>query len=203
MNPFAQGWNHASHTSSPPLYGVLPGQQQYTPVAAAPPAPAPELVRFTFVPSGPDGTIHTSVVTSPGQAAPCFRITTNSTVHGYSVVQNDKNENIAYVEWLARATPMVDIYGVVSKRSTAEWLPLSSRKSYRRMSARQQTFRWVPSENNINLYSDSSSNPQFFGRLLRTQRGTAVELTLEALQLGLLDIVVVAALVLLSGRNID
>ncbi|KAF7299347.1 hypothetical protein MIND_00883900 [Mycena indigotica] len=202
MNPLAQGWNNAN-ASTQPTYGVLPGPGYSQPATTL--ANPPELVRFVFTPSGPDGTIHNSVVTriSAGPTEPVFRITTNSTTHGYSVVQSGAYEKCAYVEWLAQATPMVEVYGIVSKRTTAAWLALSSRKSYRRMSARHYTFRWVPDESNINLSSDSASNPRFYGRISRAHGVTAVELTPEALQLGLLEVAVVAALVILSGRNID
>nr|GAT55196.1 predicted protein [Mycena chlorophos] len=218
MNPFGEGWmQHGQYAStssgsSSTLYGFLPGQQ-YGYVQPAPTAvsavSAPELIRYTFVPTSAEGSIHNSIVTSSnarrskdGQIKPAFRITTNSLAHGYSVVQSGSYENVAYVEWLARGSPMVDIYGIVSKRSGAAWLPLSSQKNFRRMSARQRSFRWIPDEHHINLCSDSTT-PHFLGRVVQTPQGTAVDLTPAALEMGLLEVTIVATLVLLSGRNIE
>ncbi|KAJ7202844.1 hypothetical protein GGX14DRAFT_653141 [Mycena pura] len=202
MNPFSQGWSNALLSNNAPggtpsFYGVVPSY----PLANGQPPAGSNLIRFTFVPSGSDSSILNSLVTgSSGQTY--FRITTNSTAHGYSVVQNSRYQNIAYIEW--RSQPVVEIYNIVSKRNSAAWLVLSSNRSYRKMNAQGQSFRWVPDERNINLYSADPSNPQFFGGISQAQDGgTTLNLTDEALQLGMLEISVVSALLFLCGRRID
>ncbi|KAJ7217287.1 hypothetical protein GGX14DRAFT_561806 [Mycena pura] len=81
---------------------------------------------------------------------------------------------------------------------------LIRRNSYRKMNAQGQSFRWIPDERNINLYSADPSNPQLFGGISQEQDGgTTLNLTDEALQLGMLEISVVSALLLLCGRSID
>ncbi|KAJ7217288.1 hypothetical protein GGX14DRAFT_391093 [Mycena pura] len=96
MNPFSQGWSNAPLFSNnalgrtPSIHGVVPSY----PLGSGQPPAGSNLIRFTFVPSGSDSSILNSLVTgSRGQTYSYFRITTNSTAHGYSVVQNSRFQN--------------------------------------------------------------------------------------------------------------
>ncbi|KAJ7695756.1 hypothetical protein B0H17DRAFT_1008344 [Mycena rosella] len=178
MNPFSQGWSNSPHSGQqyavpnasrgviPSVYGALP--------YATSPNSTPNVIKFAFAPS--DGTILNSVIHGP-QAHPYFRVTTDSTTGGFSVVQNAQLEGIAVIEW--RRHPVVEVCGIVSKRDSSQWLALSPDKT------------------------TSPVNPQFFGRILQSQEGTTFEVTAEALQIGLLEIFVISCLLLMSGRNID
>ncbi|KAJ7134316.1 hypothetical protein C8R44DRAFT_609891, partial [Mycena epipterygia] len=200
MNPFSQGWSNsrypntapnASWGATPSVYGALPYSVQ--------PNTSPNVIKFTFSPS--NGTVLNSVINGP-QLENYFRVTTDSTTAGFSVVQNSRLESIAIIEW--RSHPVVEICGdIVSKRNSAQWLMLSPDKTHRVMNFRGRNFRWMPDEHYIKLYSASPANPQFFGRISQGQDGTAFEVTPEALKLGLLEIFVVASLLLMCGRNID
>ncbi|KAJ6487723.1 hypothetical protein C8R45DRAFT_1213766 [Mycena sanguinolenta] len=195
MNPFAQGgWSSSSDPNpsgtsnwgtTPSVFGALP----YT----SSPVVAPEL-SFTFSPV--DGTILNSLVIGP-KSRTYFRISTDS---GFTVVQNAKLQNTAIVEW--RSQPMVEINDIVSKRSTSQWLALSPDKTHRIMSARGKSFRWAPSEGYIELYSTGVPNPRLFGRILQSQNGVKLELTTEAVHVGLLEVCVTSTVLLMSGRNI-
>jgi hypothetical protein len=124
MNPFSQGWsngppnptNNASWGPSPSVYGALP----YT----APPNSAPNVIGFAFLPS--NGTVLNSIINGP-KSQTYFRVTTDSTTAGFSMVQNARNETIAMIEW--RKHPVVEICGVVSKRNSSQWLALSPDKT--------------------------------------------------------------------------
>ncbi|KAJ7465277.1 hypothetical protein FB451DRAFT_433484 [Mycena latifolia] len=201
MNPFSQGWSispptglYGAHNASggpiPSVYGALP--------YPSPPNSTPNVIKFTFLPS--NGTILNSVISGP-QAHTYFRVTTDSTTSGFTIVQNARLEGIAVIEW--RRHPVVEVCGIVSKRDSSQWLALSPDKTHRLMKVRGRNFRWMPHENYIGLYSASPVNPQFFGRILQGQDGTAFEVTAEALQIGLLEIFVVSSLLLMCGRNID
>ncbi|KAJ7668025.1 hypothetical protein B0H17DRAFT_950228 [Mycena rosella] len=200
MNPFAQGgWSNSYNSNavnnnqwgtSPSVYGALP--------YSTPPTTTPQFITFTFSPL--DGTILNSIVIGP-HSRTYFRITTDSTSSGFSVVQNPKLESVTLVEW--RNHPIVEVRDIVSKRSTSQWLALSSDKTYRVMSARGRNFRWTPSASYIELHSTGVPNPQLFGRLSQGQSGAILELTTEAVQVGLLEVGVASALLLMSGRNID
>ncbi|KAJ6584650.1 hypothetical protein B0H19DRAFT_1015240 [Mycena capillaripes] len=199
MNPFSQGWSNtappnANHNASwgttPSIYGALP--------FPTPPASAPNVIQFAFVAS--NGTVLNSIVNGP-QSQTYYRVTTDSTTAGFSVVQNARHESIATIEW--RKHPVVEIYGIVSKRNSSQWLALSPDRTHRVMNVHGRNFRWMPDAHYIGLYSVSPVNPQFFGRISQTRDGTTFEITAEGLQLGLLEIFVVSALLLMCGRNID
>ncbi|KAJ6582934.1 hypothetical protein DFH09DRAFT_911733 [Mycena vulgaris] len=200
MNPFAQGgWSNTHNPNaqsnqawgtSPSVYGALP--------YSTPPSATPNFLTFTFSPL--DGTILNSLVIGP-HSRTYFRVTTDSTSSGYSVVQNPKLESVTLIEW--RSHPIVEIRDLVSKRSTSQWLALSPDKTYRIMSARGRNFRWTPNTDYIELHSTDVPNPQLFGRLSQGQNGPVLELTAEAVQIGLLEVCVASALLLMSGRNID
>ncbi|KAJ7108733.1 hypothetical protein C8R44DRAFT_834116 [Mycena epipterygia] len=200
MNPYAQGgWsnsynpnavNNQALGTSPSVYGALP--------YSTPPIAIPNFLRFTFSPL--DGTILNALVMGP-QSRTYFRISTDSTSSGFSVVQNSKLESVALVEW--RSHPIVEIQNIVSKRSSSQWLELSPDRTYRVMSARGRNFRWTPNEGHIELWSTGVPNPQLFGRISQGQSGVILELTSEAVQIGLLEVGVVSALLIMSGRNID
>ncbi|KAJ7359656.1 hypothetical protein DFH08DRAFT_686377 [Mycena albidolilacea] len=199
MNPYAQGgWsnsynpnavNNPSWGTSPSLYGALP--------YSTPPLTTPELT-FTF--SVLDGTILNSRVFGP-KSRTYFRISTDSASSGFTVVQNSKLESVALIEW--RSHPIVEITNIVSKRGTSQWLALSPDKTHRIMGARGRGFRWVPSQGYIELYSTGVPTPQLFGRISQDQSGVKLELTGEAVHIGLLEVCVTSAVLLMSGRNID
>ncbi|KAF7365464.1 hypothetical protein MVEN_00419400 [Mycena venus] len=200
MNPFSQGWSNttnnsrnagqsASYGQGPSVYGALPYPT---------PTPTPNVIGFTFVTSS--GSVLNSIVNGP-QSQTYFRVTTDTTSAGFSVVQNSRLETITIIEW--RKHPVVEICGIVSKRSSSQFLALSPDKTHRLMNVRGRNYRWMPDAHYIGLYSVSAVNPQFFGRISQTRDGTEFEVTAEALQLGLLEIFVVSAVLLMCGRNID
>ncbi|KAF8190719.1 hypothetical protein K438DRAFT_1592019 [Mycena galopus ATCC 62051] len=201
MNAFAQVWvntpgpNSTSWGSSPSILVALP--------YLMPQKPKPTFlnpITFTFFSSS--GTILNSDVTGP-QSQRYFSITTDSTKGGFFIIQNFGGESIAMIEW--RKHPVVEIFGTVSMRTSAEWLRLSPSKEYRLMASQGRYYRWTAHDRYIRVRGilTSQSNPQLFGRILQTQEGTAIELGIEALQLGLLKVLVVSTLLLLCGRNID
>ncbi|KAJ7164743.1 hypothetical protein C8R43DRAFT_1167046 [Mycena crocata] len=202
MNPFSQGWSNSprSHATQYPAWGTTPSVYGALPTPVPTPVhTTPRLTRFTFV-SPPNGTILNSTVNGP-QAQTYFRVTTDSTASGFSVVQNARRQSVAVIEW--RRRPVVEVYGVVSKRNSAQWLALSADKTHRIMNVRGCDFGWMPEDRYIGLYNLSTSTPQFLGRISQGQEGTMLEITPEGLELGLLETFVASALLLMCGRSID
>ncbi|KAJ7741923.1 hypothetical protein DFH07DRAFT_980920 [Mycena maculata] len=199
MNPYAQGgWSNAYNpnavnsqpSGTSPLYGALP--------YPTPSSTAPTFLTFIFTPL--DGTILNSLVMGP-QSKTYFRINTDSISSGFSIIQNPTLESVALIEW--RSHPIVEIRNIVSKRSTSQLLALSSDNTHRVMELRGKKFRWTPSEGYIRLYSTGVPNPQLFGRISQGQNGVVLEVTTEAVHIGLLEVCITSALLLMSGRNID
>ncbi|RDB27907.1 hypothetical protein Hypma_002180 [Hypsizygus marmoreus] len=192
-HPYA-GWA-AGHgqslwpTSPPPsVLGALP----------YPTLPAPSnLMAFYITDFSP--TILNSRVVGP-QGQEYFTITTNNEMPGYTVVKNTEGASIALVEW--KTPPMVEIRGLLSKRDIKTWLPLSPDRSSRAMEVRRMRYHWAPHNDSINLYSGVQA-ATFLASISRTRTSLVIQMTTDALQLQLLDSVVIAALLLQCGRNID
>lgn len=123
-NPYAQGgWSYAGNGHSvnrpwgdgfapaPSVFGALP----------YPTSPPPsDLVTFQFSSFNP--TILNCTILGP-HSRPSFRITTDSSMPGYTVVKNAEGKNIALIEWQAR--PYVEVRGILPKQSIRHWLRLS------------------------------------------------------------------------------
>lgn len=140
MNPFTQGWSNppfpnatqsvVPRGSTPSAHGFLPNPHAPPPPLAPNPMPTlPNLITFSF--SSPCSSVLNSIVTGP-QSQRYFRITTDSTTGGFSIVQNTRQESVAMIEW--RKHPVVEIIGQVSKTNSAKWLALSPDKSYAALS---------------------------------------------------------------------
>ncbi|KAF7311899.1 hypothetical protein MIND_00201100 [Mycena indigotica] len=195
--------SRASTTPQPSIYGALPYPTQN---------PRPAFMTFRFTPleaSISDGGLLNASVTGPPNAKTYFRIRTDAPAVGFTVVaQAGSNAPVAVIQWSGAdmmATPMVEVKGIVSKRSTSEWLALSSEKSYRTMVARDKPFVWLPEGTHISLYTSGLRQPRMFGRISSEVETGALllEISAEAIQIGLLEVCVVAAILLQSGRRID
>ncbi|KAJ7463959.1 hypothetical protein FB451DRAFT_1492001 [Mycena latifolia] len=201
FNPYAQGgWKNSANPNAgssrgtvqqPSIFGALP-----YPSGSAVASPTFMSFRFTsFTP-----TILNSVVTGP-QARTYFRIATDSPTVGFTVIHNLANDPMVIIEWARH--PIIEIRDIVSKRQTSQWLTLSPDKTYRTMSANGKPFFWASDGNYICLYAPGLGAPQLHARIFREGNEVVLEITSEAIQIGLLEISVAAALLLKSGRNID
>ncbi|KAF9476962.1 hypothetical protein BDN70DRAFT_949149 [Pholiota conissans] len=158
----------------------------------------PNLINYYFINFNPN-ILNCSIVNSQSQTV--YRIVTDNQMPGYTVIKNVEGKNVSLVEW--QTHPMVEVRGQLSKQYVRTWLPLSSDKSSRTMTVRGMTYTWAPRERSINLYAGGSRNPMFLAKITRTNGAITLEMTPDAVQLGLLDTAVSAALLLQCGRNID
>ncbi|KAJ6624171.1 hypothetical protein B0H10DRAFT_2186748 [Mycena sp. CBHHK59/15] len=151
-------------------------------------------------------TILTSVVTGP-QSRTYFRIGTDTPTVGFTAFHNAVNQPMVIIEWAKH--PIVEVRDILSKRLTSQWLALSPDRTHRTMEARGRHFVWVPSDGALSdvdcpqLYSSGSSPSQIFGRVSREEDTVTLELTTEAIQIGLLELCVTATFLLQCGRDID
>ncbi|KAF7375804.1 hypothetical protein MSAN_00470100 [Mycena sanguinolenta] len=160
--------------------------------------PPPILLSFTFASFNPN--ILNSTVTGP-QSHLYFRITTNSSKATCTALFDATGNPIAIIEW--REQPVVEIRGILSKRRASQWLTISKNGSCRKMEALGKQFVWVPNGNLICLY-DAGVNPsQLYAQVSRDSNSVTLELTTEAVRIGLLESCVVAAFLLQCGKNID
>ncbi|KJA25442.1 hypothetical protein HYPSUDRAFT_134643 [Hypholoma sublateritium FD-334 SS-4] len=182
-SPFSSG------PSQPSIYGALPYVSD----------PAyPNMVTFFFTELNP-GILNCTVVNA--QAKPVFQIVTDNQMQGYTMIKNAEGRNVSLIEW--QAHPMIEIRGHVSKQYVKNWLGLTSDKSSRTMSVRGMSYIWAPRDKSINLYAGGGRNPTLLARINRANGAITLDMTPDAMQLGLLDTAVSAVLLLQCGRNID
>ncbi|KAJ7048516.1 hypothetical protein C8F01DRAFT_1004534 [Mycena amicta] len=199
FNPYAQqGWNTPAGPSSsggrPSIYGALPFP---TP---GPPSTLPTFFSFRFTSFAP--TILNCTVIGP-QSRPYFRVLTDAPVQGVTAFQNASGATIALVQW--HRHPEVEIRGVVPRQRSSAMLALSQDQSARVMTVNattQSAMTFMPRENFIWIYSNAPE-PELLGRISRGKTSVTLELTGEAIHLGLLESAVVATFLLQCGRNID
>ncbi|KAJ7912319.1 hypothetical protein B0H13DRAFT_2232533 [Mycena leptocephala] len=129
-----------------------------------------------------------------------YSISTDSNMPGYTVVKNADRKSVALIEWTKQ--PRVEIRGAVPKQETKGWLKISRDQTYRTMTVRGFQYTLAPQDQYINLCS-SGPSPQFLGRISRGDDAVIVELTPDAIQLGLQDTTIVVAVLLQCGHNID
>ncbi|KAF7356082.1 hypothetical protein MVEN_00938100 [Mycena venus] len=189
FNPYSQSWqSQGASRGGPSIFGALPFTS---------PDALPTFFAFRFTSFNP--TILNCNVIGP-KSRPYFRIMTDTPMPGVSVFQNSNGQNIALVQW--HRHPEVELRNLVERQRTSEMLSLSPDQTSRRMTVNGTTFTFIPRDNFIWLYS-TASQPELLGRISRSQSAVTLELTGEAIHLGLLEPAVVATFLLQCGRNID
>ncbi|KAJ7080449.1 hypothetical protein C8R44DRAFT_992459 [Mycena epipterygia] len=197
MNPYAQGgWQNPANSA--PLGNFPPQPSIFGALPFSTPVPAPTLLSFAFTSFNPS--ILNSTVTGP-QSRVYFRITTDSPTVGFTVFFDAASQPVAVIEWLDQ--PVVEIRGILAKCSASQWLSLAQNRSHRKMEAKGKMFVWVPGGNYIFLCAAGLGQPQVYAQVSQGDHEVTLQLTPEAIQIGLLEICVVATFLLLSGRNID
>jgi hypothetical protein len=82
--------------------------------------PVPEgAMVFTFTNANPN-ILNSIVVDSANR--PLYKITTNSSLEGYTQFKDVENKAIALVEWITQ--PKVEIRGSLPKVTASEWVPV-------------------------------------------------------------------------------
>ncbi|KAJ2925400.1 hypothetical protein H1R20_g11673, partial [Candolleomyces eurysporus] len=188
-HPF-EAWSQASgsaQSQGPSVFGALPY-----------PADPSTMTSFFFTSYNPN--IFNCTVVGP-KAQPCYQIVTDDQMPGYTVVKDMEGKNVSLIEW--QKQPFIEIRGMVSKQAIGTWLRLSPNKDSRAMEVRGMKYMWVPKEKTINLYAATSGNPKFVARINRSNGAIVLDFTPEAMQLGLLEPVITACLLMQCGRNID
>ncbi|KAJ6616764.1 hypothetical protein B0H10DRAFT_2389546 [Mycena sp. CBHHK59/15] len=193
INPYAT-W---SSSNSKRVVGQVPSVHGALPFAADP--SISNLVTFYFTAFNP--TILNCTVIGRN-TFPYFRITTDSSMPGYTVVKNTDGKKIALIEWKDR--PLIEVREILSKQMVSQWLPLSADASHRTMKVNGGHYIWAPQEQTICLYPAGTATPELLARIFRGEDGTvSLELTPTAVAAGLLETSVVATLLLQCGHKID
>ncbi|KAJ6468250.1 hypothetical protein C8R45DRAFT_838113 [Mycena sanguinolenta] len=195
INPYAT-WSNSNVRSAvpdvPSVHGALPFAAQSSSVSS-------NALIFYFTAFEPS-ILNCTVI---GQNTfPYFKITTDASLSGYTVIKNTDGKPVALIEWKER--PLVEIRNVFSKQSVSNWLSLSEDASHRIMKVKGKRYIWVPQNSTICLYPAGKPNQELLARITRSEDGTvALEITSNAVTVGLLETCVVATVLLQCGHKID
>ncbi|KAJ6615141.1 hypothetical protein B0H10DRAFT_86812 [Mycena sp. CBHHK59/15] len=185
-------WASGSTAPPPSIFGVLP-----YPTPPSTSDAAANLTTFYLTSLNP--TVLNCIVIGP-RSRLHYQVTTDNKMPGYTVFKTAERKNVALIEW--QKHPRVEIRDAVSKQETRSWLKISKNQTFRTMSIRGIEYTWSPDNQYINLCS-SGPLPRFLARISRGDETVVIEMTPDAMQLGLLDTTVVVAVLLQCGHNID
>ncbi|KAJ7598963.1 hypothetical protein C8J56DRAFT_1093027 [Mycena floridula] len=193
-NPFDWSTGNGQSTSTtwntnptPSLLGALPFSQGHQ----------SNLTRFYLTSFNPDA-LNCTVI-GP-QHRPVFYIGSDPKLPGYTTISAADGHGIALIEW--QKHPLVEVRGTFAKQRVKDWLRLSTDRRARSMEISGRRYLWAPKDNSLDL-STVEQYPKFMARILRGQGVITLEMTDDALQLGLLESLITAATLLQCGRNVD
>ncbi|KAH8834008.1 hypothetical protein DL96DRAFT_477423 [Flagelloscypha sp. PMI_526] len=134
--------------------------------------------------AGPDGVQHPAIF---------------STDNRMTIVQNFQSELTGTITWTHPAT--VELPGLVSRQSVRQWLSLTRDKAQRTMVFRGHAFTWRPSWEDLCLYDQGTELIRC--QVKRTNNSLKVQIDTRGIPQGLVECIVVAIIILQSGRRID
>ncbi|PPR05225.1 hypothetical protein CVT24_010331 [Panaeolus cyanescens] len=187
-NPLFLGWGNSSSNddwmkSTPPTFGALPT------VAVMPCA-----MVFTF--NMAEGSILNCSVTGTNTVS-YFRVVTNSTT---TTILRRSGEACATIEWYPR--PVISGKGIPAQ-PTSQFLPISADRRRRGAMFQGKPYSWIPRGNAICLYDNDGSTSGEFAIITQNHTKATLTLPIPAFNAGFFEMSVVAAVLFLSGRNID
>ncbi|EPT02199.1 hypothetical protein FOMPIDRAFT_1029484 [Fomitopsis schrenkii] len=192
MNPFAAGGWGARSGMAPSIFGALP-----TTTIANAGTMQRDSVLYKF--TNCSTTILNCTIAGP-QGRTVYRVVTESGAPSSTMFKDNDNRNVAMVNWQPNAN--VEIRGIASRQRVRDWLRLSADQSKRVMQIGGTQYAWSPVEGFICLYKLQSAAPKVLARVGRAHDIT-LEMTQEAIQLGLLEACLVATVLLTCGHNVD
>ncbi|KAG1869986.1 hypothetical protein F4604DRAFT_1926767 [Suillus subluteus] len=192
-NPFAaqDGWNAGNGQSTwdttvppPSIFGALP----YPSVSSV----LPGAITFKFTSLSP--TILNCKVIGPRNET-YFRVVTDG---GHTMLKDAQSSNIALLEW--RDRPTVEVRGLVAKQPMGFLINVKF-GSHRFMVHNGVGYSWRPHDRFLQLSIPGSYD--ILARVSKTYDVVTLELTPHAIQLGLLELGVLATILLQCGNSID
>ncbi|RDX47236.1 hypothetical protein K466DRAFT_491022 [Polyporus arcularius HHB13444] len=192
MNPYGQQWQQGG--AAPSIFGALPS----LPVSHAPRAMQSDSIMFSFTDF--KTTILNCTVVGP-QGRTAYRIITEPAQPACTIVKDNESKSVAMIQWQPAAS--LEVRGVTNRQRVRDWLRLSPDQSRRFMDVQGAQYAWAPMEGFICLYKVNSSAPRVLARIARMPNAVMLELTQEAVHVGLLEASLVATVMLSCGHNID
>ncbi|KAJ7489646.1 hypothetical protein B0H11DRAFT_1860223 [Mycena galericulata] len=151
-------------------------------------------------------------VVSRDDLCPYFHVVTRPDyLPGHTVVRTNAGRDVAWVEWVPNAhgggTYVELRHKGLQKQLVSAWLGVSRDASYRIMSAHDQTYVWAPRADSICLYQWNpklrEDVPQLLARIAKEDDLVTLQISLTAIEAGLLEMTVVCVVLFQSGFQID
>ncbi|KAJ7866076.1 hypothetical protein B0H14DRAFT_2347628 [Mycena olivaceomarginata] len=164
-----------------------------------------EILELGFVCRRKSRSILNSTVVGRDGYTPYFHIMTGPES---TLFRTNDGRTVATIEWRGKeGEAFVEVRGAVSKQRVSQWLGVAEDASYRMMIAHRERYVWVPQNHSICMYhwnaAAAGNVPQLLARIEKEGRTVTLEITVEAINRGLLEMAVVAATVFQSGCSID
>ncbi|KAF8162599.1 hypothetical protein B0H34DRAFT_691981 [Crassisporium funariophilum] len=186
-------WPHALPHS--PTFGALPP----TVIESS-----PKWIAFTFVSADGD-LLDCSVGCSRKKSFFDISTTSCSTLPTMTTIRKHDGTTLARVEWRTAAT--VEIMDLVPKQLVSEWITTSTKaRNARVIHVGKKQYVWEVHNNTLYLYSSKSEEdetPEILAKFLRRRESLVLELTPRAIQLGLLDLSVVALVLITTHHKFE
>ncbi|KAM6503315.1 hypothetical protein JOM56_000258 [Amanita muscaria] len=184
FNPFSSWTTDGLLTTPPSVYGALPY-----------PSHSLSLLFPLFNPSD----LNCAAVSAHGQVY--YNIVTDAE---YTVVKSASGESIiAMIEW--KPHPLVEIRGILDKQPVKDWLKLSQEHNSRCMEIRGVKYTWAPRGRALeaSISGGMRSGAIVLACITRGDGKLMLDVSPDPIQLGILDSIVTATILLQCGRNID
>ncbi|KAJ7751534.1 hypothetical protein DFH07DRAFT_922051 [Mycena maculata] len=131
-----------------------------------------------------------------------------------TLLRTNEGRTVGAVDWGGKdGATYVEIPKAVKKQRVSEWLSMSGDARqvnyvhYRMMHAYGKIYIWAPQRDSICMYpwdpSAVGDVPNILARIEKEDRTVTLDISLEAVNSGLLEIAVVATMVFQSGCRID
>ncbi|KAH8823339.1 hypothetical protein DL96DRAFT_1683457 [Flagelloscypha sp. PMI_526] len=177
---------------------VFEGSVPLPRVNNSPSDPQSKMISFVF---SYDEDILNSVVLGP-KGRQYFVVATDARKHlitATTIIQSTQGTH-ARVDW-HHSNPTVEWIGLLNKQRTGSFLRLTQDRKRRLMTFGETQLAWWPSHTSVLLSTEFS---EVIARVITSPtNSTILEITEESLAQGMLEIVVLAVVLFMSGRPID
>ncbi|KAJ7131596.1 hypothetical protein C8R43DRAFT_895962 [Mycena crocata] len=164
-----------------------------------------EVLSLDFACRRKSRSILNSTVVGRDGFTPYFHIMSCTDTHPkQTIFRTNKGATVATVEWGTKGTTAyVEVHKAVPKQRVSGWLSVGDDASYRMMSAHGQRYVWAPQGHSICVSVRSHYVPHLLARIDKEESTVTLDITVEAVNRGLLEMAVVATTLFQSGYSID
>ncbi|KAF8071592.1 hypothetical protein FPV67DRAFT_883172 [Lyophyllum atratum] len=176
---------------------------QWSPLLSLPkplPLPFPHLDQPTDISIFRFSSFNPNILNCTGEGPRRWRcsIITSPNVNTHTFFYDQNGQVFATVEWGAR--PAVEVRGVIPAQRTSEWIKFPANQRHMSMELHATTYTWVACGSYMSLCT-TTITPVLLAGIVQEHGIVNIVMGHEALKAGLLEVSIVVAVLLLSGRD--